>query len=48
MRQNKEKKHIILKIIIVVAIGFLVYVGVSDFEPKQVSVEKAIAYGDVQ
>ena len=48
MRQNNEKKHIILKIIIAVAIGFLIYIGVSDFEPEQVAAEKAIAYGDIQ
>ena len=48
MRQNSEKKHIILKILIGIGIVFLIYVGVSDFKPEQVPVEKAIAYGDIQ
>lgn len=48
MRQNNEKRHLILKIAGVVLLLFLIFVAVADFTPTPVAVEKTVSYADVQ
>ena len=46
MRNQKENKHILLKIIILALAAFLTAVAFMDFTPTQKAVEKTIFYTD--
>lgn len=48
MRQNSEKKHLVLKIAGAIILLFLIFMAVADFTPTPVAVEKTVSYADVK
>ena len=45
MRQKKESKHLVLKVVLGIIVLFLIVVAVKDFTPAQMAIEKTVVYG---
>jgi hypothetical protein len=44
MRQKKESKHLVLKVVLGIIVLFMIVVAVKDFTPAQTAIEKTVVY----